>query len=240
MAHCRLDDVYLRHMNAALAQASHQLDPEAVAEAVRHANDQLAECVTIPPRISAIVRGLGEDILASGIDEWLAIEPYHALLVHRAVLEAQETLATPGDADARDRLRLSLDRLASALVLVTEADPVGEHRSTKEIAQWLDETVDVSQRELAELLGVDLRKFQRWISRANSMNPEGEDARRVRTVARVANQLRHTLSGPGVVAWFGWPRGDLSGKTPRDLLNDVSKTPDLLLAAGSTRSTALS
>lgn len=226
-------------MNAVPAQTTRRLDPAITAEAVQRANDRLAEHATIPSPIAEFVRGLGEDILAGDIDEWLAIEPYHALLVHRAILEAQEPLAAPGDRDARDRLRLALERLALALSLVAEADPVGEHRSTKVVAQWLDEAVDVPQRELAELLGVDLRKFQRWISRANGMKPEGDDARRVRTVARIANQLRHTLSGPGVVSWFGWPRADLGGKAPRDLLNDVSKTPDLMLAAGSMRSTAL-
>lgn len=226
-------------MNAALAQATRRLDPGTAAETVQFANDELAEHETISPRIAEVVRGLGEEILASDIDEWLAIEPYHALLVHRAILEAQETLVSRGDPDARDRLRLALGRLSLALTLVAEADPVGENRSTEEIAQWLDEVIDVPQRELAELLGVDLRKFQRWISRGNTMKPEGDDARRVRTVAHIANQLRHTLSGPGVVAWFGWPRGDLGGKMPRDLLDDVSKTPDLLLAAGGMRSTVL-
>jgi hypothetical protein len=41
-----------------------------------------------------------------------------------------------------------------------------------------------------------------------------------------------------VLAWFDWPRPELGGATPRELLGDPVRLPDLLLAAGSTRSTA--
>jgi hypothetical protein len=226
-------------MNAIAVHAGRPLDAVETADAVRRTNDELAEHGTIPPRVAAAVRRLADQVLADDIDDWLAIEPYHALLVHRAILEAQETLVSLDDPDARDRLRLALERLALGLSLIAEAEPVGENRSAKQVAQWLVGVVDVPQREVAELLGVDLRKLQRWISNATVMQPESDDARRVRTVARIVNQLRHSLSGPGVIAWFGWPRHDLGGKTPADLLNDVSRTPDLLLAAGSMRSTVL-
>jgi hypothetical protein len=226
-------------MNAIAVQASRPLDAVETAAAVRRTNDELAEHRTIPPRVAAAVGRLTDRILAGDIDDWLAIEPYHALLVHRAILEAQETLGSPDDPDARDRLRLALERLALGLTLIAEAEPVGENRSAKQVAQWLVATVDVPQREIAELLGVDLRKLQRWVSHTTAMQPESDDARRVRTAARIVNQLRHSLSGPGVIAWFGWPRHDLGGETPADLLNDVSRTPELLLAAGSMRSTVL-
>ena len=94
------------------------------------------------------------------------------------------------------------------------------------------------QRDLAELLGVELRRFQRWISPRERTQPEGEDARRLRAVARLAGQLRHAFTPAGVVAWFDWPRPELGGATPRSLLGDPVRLPDLLLAAGSTRSTA--
>ncbi|MFY9488814.1 MAG: hypothetical protein WAP35_09005 [Solirubrobacterales bacterium] len=215
------------------------LDAPSAAIAVASANDELAAHTTIPRSVADVVKRLTEEILASDIEHWLAIDPYHALLVHRAILEAQEAVGVADDRDARDRLRIALGRLTNALALVGEADPVGEQRTTKQVAQWLVDAVDVPQKDLAALLGVDLRKFQRWISDGGTMQPEGDDARRVRTLAKIVNQLRHSLSAPGVVAWFSWPRADLGGKTPAALLNNVSRTPDLLLAAGSMRGTTL-
>ena len=99
-------------------------------------------------------------------------------------------------------------------------------------------TVEVPQRDLAALLGVDLRRFQRWISARERTQPEGEEARRIRALARLVGQLRHAFTPAGVVAWFDWPRPELGGATPRELLGDPVRLPDLLLAAGSTRSTA--
>ena len=95
------------------------------------------------------------------------------------------------------------------------------------------------QRDLAELLGVDLRRFQRWISPRERTQPEGEEARRLRAVARHRRASCGTRSRPrACVAWFDWPRPELGGATPRELLGDPVRLPDLLLAAGSTRSTA--
>src|ERR671918_542549 len=65
-----------------------------------------------------------------------------------------------------------------------------------------------------------LRKFQRWASPREQAQPEGEDARRVRAVARIINQLRFSLTPVGAVEWFSWPRDDLDGRRPLDLLDE--------------------
>jgi hypothetical protein len=83
---------------------------------------------------------------------------------------------------------------------------------------------------------VSLRQFQRWLSTQGSQ-PEGEDARRVRAVARIVNQLRFSLTPAGAIEWFGWPRDDLAGKRPSDLLGDPGRLPELAALAGSMRST---
>ena len=57
-------------------------------------------------------------------------------------------------------------------------------------------------------------------------------------MARLVGQLRHAFTSAGVVAWFDWPRRELGGATPRERLDDPLALPDLLLAAGSFRSTA--
>ena len=216
-----------------------ELNAETAADAAAIVNDELAAHVTIPPASADAVRELVGEMLAADIDAWLAIDPYQALLVHRALLEAQDASAVRNDPDARDRLRLALEALASALYSIAESEPTAESRSGKEIVRWLVDTIDVPQKDIASLLGIDLRKLQRWLSDATANRPEGDDARRVRTVAKIANQLRHGLTAPGVIAWFEWPSPELGGATPESLLAEPDQTPALLRAASNIRATTL-
>lgn len=209
--------------------------PAAVAGRVDVLNDRLAEMASVPDGIVDEVAALAAAVRATPLERWVAADPYLALLVHRAVLDAQAAV----DGAARDALRIALERLSHALAALAEAEEVGEERTPKELARWLAASVEVPQRDLADLLGVDLRRLQRWLSARERTRPEGEEARRLRAVARVVAQLRHAFTAAGVVAWFDWPRRDLGGATPRELLADPLRLPDLLLAAGSLRSTAL-
>ena len=118
---------------------------------------------------------------ATPLERWTAADPYLALLVHRAVLDAQAAV----DDEARDALRIALERLSHALAALGEAEEVGDARAPKELAQWLAAALEVPQRDLADLLGVDLRRFQRWISTRERTRPEGEEARRLRALARL-------------------------------------------------------
>jgi len=177
---------------------------------------------------------MADAVRATPLERWTAADPYLALLVHRAVLDARAA----ADDRARDALRIALERLSHALAALGEAEEVGDARTAKELARWLAGAIDVPQRDLAALLGVDLRRFQRWISLRERTQPEGEEARRIRALARIVGQLRHAFTPAGVLAWFDWPRPELGGATPRELLSDPVRLPDLLLAAGSTRSTA--
>jgi hypothetical protein len=214
-----------------------QLDlarPAEAAAAVDSLNDALAGEATVPADIGAEVAGLAAAVRATPLERWTAADPYLALLVHRAVLDAQAAV----EDERRDALRIALERLSHALAALGEAEEVGDARPPKELAQWLAATLEVPQRDLADLLGVDLRRFQRWISARERTRPEGEEARRLRALARLAGQLRHAFTPAGVVAWFDWPRPELGGATPREVLGDPVRLPDLLLAAGSMRSTA--
>ena len=208
--------------------------PAAAAAAVDALNDRLAGEPSVPDDFGGAVAGLSAAVRATPLERWTAADPYLALLVHRAVLDAQGAV----DDGARDALRVALERLSHALAALGEAEEVGDARTPKELARWLAGAVEVPQRDLAELLGIDLRRFQRWISPRERTQPEGDDARRLRAVARLVGQLRHAFTPAGVVAWFDWPRPELGGSTPRELLADPVRLPDLLLAAGSTRSTA--
>jgi transcriptional regulator with XRE-family HTH domain len=130
---------------------------------------------------------------------------------------------------------MALDGLSSAFDAIAEQQPVSDERSGKELVAWLAERAEVSQAELAKLLGVSARQFQRWLSPSESASPEGDDLRRVRTVARIVNQLRFSLTPAGVVAWFTWRLPDLNGKRPVDLLDKPARFPDLIGAAAETR-----
>jgi len=208
--------------------------PAEAAAAVDALNDRLAAEAHVPPGIGAEVARLAAAVRATPLERWTAADPYLALLVHRAVLDARAAV----EDESRDALRIALERLSHALAALGEAEEVGDARTPKELARWLVSAVEVPQRDLADLLGVDLRRFQRWISARERTRPEGEEARRLRALARVVGQLRHAFTPAGVVAWFDWPRPELGGATPRELLADPVRLPDLMLAAGSTRSTA--
>jgi DNA-binding transcriptional regulator YiaG len=208
--------------------------PAAAAAVVDAVNDRLAAEAGVPADVGAEVAALAAAVRATPLDRWTAADPYLALLVHRAVLDARAAV----EDEERDALRIALERLSHALAALGEAEEVGDARSPKELAQWLVSAVDVSQRDLAALLGVDLRRFQRWISARERTQPDGEEARRLRAVARLAGHLRHAFTPAGVLAWFDWPRPELDGATPRELLADPVRLPELLLAAGSVRSTA--
>jgi hypothetical protein len=208
--------------------------PAEAAAAVDALNDTLSASARVPAGVGVAVGALAGAVRATPLERWTAADPYLALLVHRAVLDAQAAV----EGEERDALRIALERLSHALAALGEAEEVGDARSPKELARWLVDAVEVPQRDLADLLGVDLRRFQRWISTRERTRPEGEEARRLRALARLVGQLRHSFTPAGVVAWFDWPRADLGGATPRALLADPVRLPELLLAAGSTRSTA--
>ena len=208
--------------------------PAEAATAVDSLNDLLAAEPSVPAGVGAEVARLAAAVRATPLERWTAADPYLALLVHRAVLDAQAAV----EGEDRDALRIALERLSHALAALGEAEEVGDERTPKELARWLAAAVEVPQRDLADLLGVDLRRFQRWISARERTRPEGEEARRLRAIARLVGQLRHAFTAAGVIAWFDWPRPELGGVTPRELLADPVRLPDLLLAAGSTRSTA--
>lgn len=221
-------------MTAPTLAAVHLDRPAEAAEAIARANEQLARSAEVTPKAAGLVASVAAAV--GQAERWEeTVDPYLVTLLHRSVIQAQHAV---GEGE-RDALRIALARLVHALSAIADTEPVSAERTPKEIARWLAEAVGVPQRRLAELLGVDLRRFQRWISAREAAGPEGDDARRVRAVAVLANQLRHSLTADGVVDWFDWPQRDLGGSTPRELLDDPMRLPDLLAAAGSMRATYL-
>jgi hypothetical protein len=155
--------------------------------------------------------------------------------VQGSALRAQAALRGE-DPERRRQLRLALEQMRFLFARLAEREPIGEERSPNEVARWLESTLpSVPQPRKAGLLGVGLRTYQRWISDRASTTPTGEDERRLRVVARIVNQLRHSLTGPGVIEWFEHPRADLDGARPVEVLDDPDRLEPLLAAAAASR-----
>jgi len=210
-------------------------NPAAVAEQLDAANRGLAREAETPEEVVRLVVDLADAIAGGGDDGVAAVNPWLWIAVQGAALRAQSALRED-DPRRRRQLRLALEQLRFLFARIADRAPVGEDRPSAEIARWLDETLaTVSQQRKAELLGVGLRTFQRWIADRNGTTPSAADDRRLRVVARIVNQLRHSLTAPGVVGWFEYPRADLGGARPAELLDDPGRLEQLLGAAAASR-----
>jgi hypothetical protein len=215
-------------------------DPAGTARDIALINDTLAADAVISGEIVESVYAIASSVGATRTDpRWEAVDPYLQIVVQGSAVQAQDALRHPEERHARDQLRIALESMRQGFAAIAENEPVGDDRSPKEIARWLADTAEVPQSRLAELLGVSLRQFQRWISPQGKSEPEGDEARRLRAVARILNQLRFSLTPAGAVEWFTWPHDRLDGRRPLDVLNEPDALPDLTAIAGSMRSTYL-
>ena len=97
-------------------------DPAAAAAAIDALNDELAAVPALRPGMGEAVAGVASAVRATPLDRWTAADPYLALLVHRAVLDARAA----ADDGERDALRIALERLSHALAALAEAEARGE------------------------------------------------------------------------------------------------------------------
>jgi len=183
-------------------------------------NGLLAESSETPPGVIEFVERFA-DALAKDGQEAPIEDPHLLIELQRAVLAAKLALNRE-DPERRGILRVQLERMREIVRAATAEEPVSDWRSANEIATWLNENTGVSQRRLADLLGVGKRTFQRWV--AGTSSPSGDRERRLRIVARLVNHLRYALTPQGVIGWFERPREELDGRAPRDLLAE----PDAL------------
>lgn len=212
------------------------IDPAATAEELAERNLRLARETEIPEDLRLYLEQLADDVSAFTSEAPGEVDPYLLLSVQSALIGALRALDSPDAVAARREIRTRLEQMRHVFRDIAEGGPLYEDRSAREIARWLASVLDVSQASLAELLGVSARTFQRWISEAGPGGPQGEDARRVRVVARIANHLRHALTGPGVVRWFNRPHPQLGGRGPLDVLDDPQAADFLTTLAAGARS----
>lgn len=223
-------------MNAVLETIRDLSRPAEAANELHELSMELAYHETIPPGIQARV---GE--LTNAVDSqrasWGRVDPYYVEIVLRATLSAQIALMEPDVPDSRLRLRMALDTLAQAFSSIAEDQLVSDDRSGKELVAWLVATTEAPQAQVAQLIGVSPRQFQRWLSSSEPASPEGSDLRRVRAIARIVNQLRFSLTPAGVIEWFSWRSPELGRKRPIDLLDKPAQLPQLIGLASDTRAT---
>ena len=226
-------------MNAVLETIRDLSRPAEAANELHELSMELAYHETIPPEIQGRVRELTSAVDAERAG-WGQVDPYYVEIVLRATLSAQIALMEPDVQGSRLRLRMALDTLAQAFSSIAEDQLVSDDRTGKELVSWLVATTEAPQAQIAQLIGVSPRQFQRWLSSSESASPEGDDLRRVRTIARIVNQLRFSLTPAGVVEWFSWRSPELGRKRPIDLLDKPAQLPRLIGLASDLRATAFS
>ncbi len=210
-------------------------EPATVAEELGEANSRLSKERETPAFVIGIVEGVADAIAAGDDVEAAVVNPWLWIKLQSAALRAQSALRDD-EPQRRRQLRLALEQMRFLFARIADREPIGEERAAREVARWIDSKLaSVSQPAKAELLHVSPRTYQRWISDRESGQPSGKDERRLRIVARIVNQLRYSLTGPGVVEWFEYPRADLDGATPSDVLDDPEKLELLIVAAAASR-----
>jgi hypothetical protein len=210
-------------------------NPSLVAHELGEANRRLAREGETPPAVIRVVEDVAAAISEGDEHELARVNPWLWIRVQGAALRAQACLRED-DPKRRHQLRLALEQMRFLFARIAEREPIGEDRSANQVARWLEATLpSVSQRRKANLLRIGVRTYQRWVSNSETSSPSGEDERRLRVVARIVNQLRHSLTGPGVIEWFDHPRADLHGASPGEVLDDPDRLEPLLAAAAASR-----
>jgi hypothetical protein len=207
--------------------------PAVVAHELGEANRRLARESGTPASVIGVVEDVADAIAARDEPDLALVNPWLWMRVQGAALRAQAALREE-DPQRRRQLRLALEQLRFLFARIADREPIGEDEPASDVARWLEATLpSVPQPRKAGLLGVGLRTYQRWIAGATA--PTGEDERRLRVVARLVNQLRHSLTGPGVIDWFEHPRADLAGARPVEVLDAADRLEPLLAAAAASR-----
>ncbi|HEY2715410.1 MAG TPA: hypothetical protein VGI73_04240 [Solirubrobacterales bacterium] len=206
--------------------------PVEVAAQLAELNRTLARSAEVPEEVLGFVHDLAGTVADLDERELGPVDPYLLIALQKAALKAQLALGE-ADPERRRDLRLRIEQMRHVFRDIASEEPVSDERSGKELARWLVESVHVPQLQLAELLDVDRRTLQRWISTKEAAAPTGEDERRLRVVARVVNQLRYALTPAGVIGWFKRARPELDDRAPRSLLPEPDALPRLqALATG--------
>lgn len=198
---------------------------------VNDATKQLQRSATVPDEVSRVIDSVGSALETAHIRQ--EADPYLTAALWEAAYRAEKALRHDDLAQRRRDVRIALEQFRQVLRDITEDRPYTVDSPVREVLSRTVQTLSAPQKDVADLLGVSVRQLQRWLAEGGS-EPAAEDASRIRTVGRIVNQLRHTFTGPGVLAWFH-RQHPLLGRPPVELLDDPLRYPEVLRAARAAR-----
>jgi hypothetical protein len=194
--------------------------------ALRHAKDR------VPDEVIELVDSFAIE-LHTETPTALGADPDLVAELFGAAVRAQKALRQPTPEAQRRQLRLPLEQVQVLVAQIIEDAPYAADVPTGQVLHNLVTALNVPQRDIAELLGIAPRTLQRWLA-AGATLPSGEEESRVRLVAQLVNQLRHSFTPTGVVAWFKRKHPWLDA-APIDLLSVPARHNELLLLARRSR-----
>jgi uncharacterized protein (DUF2384 family) len=207
-------------------------DLRALLTSVNEATKLLQRSRTVPDEVVQLIDSF-EPTLGAATPLRLEADPYLMTMLWAAAFRAEKGLRHDNDADQRRDVRIALEQFRHALRDITEDQPYHDDASVRDVLARTVAVLAAPQKTLAELLGVSVRQLQRWLAH-DGPEPASDDAARIRGVARIVNQLRHSFTGPGVVEWF-YRQHPMLGRRPIELLSDPLCYPEVLGAATAAR-----
>jgi transcriptional regulator with XRE-family HTH domain len=201
---------------------------------VRDAASTLAKHPDVPAEVPAVIEKLFESLPSP--DQWSGTDGYLAAALNHGLTRCFRALERD-DVQRRAELRIGLEQIHQALSYLLDEAPAGEDRTPTELVRWLFDVTGATSTDLAELLDVSPSTVRRW---ANGAKPSAQDERRLRVIAGVVVNLRHSLTPAGVLLWLISPHRDLDGAAPADHLDDPSAYQLLRRLASRTRSSTSS
>jgi hypothetical protein len=199
---------------------------------VNDATRLLARSATVPDEVGWLIDSF-EPALGAATPLRLQADPYLMTTLWAAAFRAEKALRHDDAARRRRDVRVALEQFRHALRDIVDDQPYADDASVREVLARTAEVLAAPQKALAELLGVSVRQLQRWLA-SDGSEPAADDAARIRAVGQLTNQLRHSFTGPGVVAWF-YREHPVLGRRPIELLDDPLSYPRLLAAATAAR-----
>lgn len=212
----------LRKTDEALGRMQQLIEAAIEADAVDR--EQL-ERVTVTGRdlVARLNRQLPPDVDADARDE------IRRRIIDLLVLSPEDT-DDAGLMDTIDRALVEVEAIRHIIRDLVQEQPPVHMRSAAQVIDLLQEWLPrVTQKQLAELVGVSPRQWQRLHRSQTPTTP------RMQRVARLVAILRHAWTDEGVVAWFYRPRKDLDARKPIELIDEPAYEAVLMRAARSGR-----
>lgn len=201
-------------------------------QSVNEATKLLQRSATVPEEVSLLVDSFDRKLDAARPSR-LKADPYLTTSLWAAAFRAEKALRHVNAEQRRRGVRIALEQFRHALRDIVDNQPFSDDAPVGVVLANTAEVLATPQKNLAELLGVSVRQLQRWLA-DDGTGPTADDAARIRVVGQVVNQLRHSFTGPGVVAWF-YRKHPVLGCPPIELLDDPLCYPRVLATATEAR-----